>query len=327
MSDSRAAPVSDAKKVSREHIDGVLLLDKPLGPSSNGALQRAKWLLGAKKAGHTGTLDPLASGLLPICLGDATKFSAGLLEADKTYEATLSLGSTTDTGDAEGQVLKVRPVTATRADVEAVLPRFMGEVSQVPPMYSALKRDGRPLYDYARAGIELERAARNITIHALELNGMDDHLVRLTVTCSKGTYVRTLAEDIGEALGCGAHLVGLRRTRIAHVGLDRAVSLDELEAMSLQARRSLLLPVDSLLTSLPVLNLPDPLATRLRCGQRLASDDIAALECSPELMRVYAESGSIFLGLARCDAQGALVPVRLVTEAPHTNEKISEKEA
>jgi tRNA pseudouridine55 synthase len=218
-------------RVPRRVLDGVLLLDKGIGLSSNDALMRAKRLFLAKKAGHTGTLDPLASGLLPLCFGEATKFSQDLLDADKTYEATMRLGIQTSTGDAEGEVLQTRPVEVSVPDVEAALERFRGPISQVPPMHSALKRDGKPLYEYARAGQVVERVAREVTIHALDLLGAALPDVTFRVTCSKGTYVRTLAEDIGAALGCGAHLIALRRTGVGALTLDRAVTLEALEAM------------------------------------------------------------------------------------------------
>ena len=212
-----------------KQVDGVLLLDKPLHLSSNDALQKARRFFSAAKAGHTGTLDPLATGLLPVCFGEATKFSADLLDADKAYVADVRLGQTTATGDAEGEVLQTRPVQVSAEQLAAVLPRFTGVIAQVPPMYSALKRDGKPLYELARQGLEVEREAREVTILSLAASDFDGINFRLHVDCSKGTYIRTLAEDIGETLGCGAHLTGLRRTRVGPLELDRAVSLVELE--------------------------------------------------------------------------------------------------
>ncbi|MDO9291118.1 MAG: tRNA pseudouridine(55) synthase TruB, partial [Hydrogenophaga sp.] len=203
-------------RVQRRPVHGVLLLDKPLGLSSNQALQKAKWLLRAEKAGHTGTLDPLATGVLPLCFGAATKFSQLHLDADKTYETTVRLGQKTSTGDAEGDVIETRPVTCTAGQVVEVLDRFMGPIAQVPPMHSALKKDGKPLYEYAREGQTVEREARQVVIHDLDLLDMrldgDAPSLQLRVRCSKGTYIRTLGEDIGEALGCGGHLTMLRRT-------------------------------------------------------------------------------------------------------------------
>ncbi|MCY0386410.1 tRNA pseudouridine(55) synthase TruB [Robbsia sp. Bb-Pol-6] len=226
--------VARAARPPRRVLDGVLLLDKPIGLSSHDALLRVKGMLRAKKAGHTGTLDPLASGLLPLCFGEATKFSQDLLDADKYYEATLRLGERSDTGDAEGAIVETRPVTCDLAAVDAVIARFRGDIEQVPPMYSAIKRDGKPLYEYARAGQTVERDARRVTIHALErlsdaaeLAGAQE--VRVRVHCSKGTYIRTLAEDMGEALGCGAHLRALRRTRVGALTLDQAVTLQALQ--------------------------------------------------------------------------------------------------
>ncbi|KAB2921992.1 MAG: tRNA pseudouridine(55) synthase TruB, partial [Dechloromonas sp.] len=197
-----------------QRVDGVLLLDKPLGLTSNDALQKARRLFSAAKGGHTGTLDPAATGLLPLCFGEATKFSADLLDADKTYEAVVQLGVTTDSGDAEGQVVATAPVTVGEAEVRQALPRFTGAIEQIPPMHSALKRNGRPLYELARKGIEVERAPRAVTIHGLELLDFAGDRLTLRVRCSKGTYIRVLAADLGQALGCGAHLVGLRRTAV-----------------------------------------------------------------------------------------------------------------
>ncbi|MBW7900019.1 MAG: tRNA pseudouridine(55) synthase TruB [Rhodocyclaceae bacterium] len=284
-------------------VDGVLLLDKPSGISSNDALQKARRLFSAEKAGHTGTLDPLASGLLPLCFGEATKFSADLLDADKTYEATLRLGATTTTADAEGEVLEWRPVNVGEAEVAAALPRFTGAIEQVPPMYSALKRDGRPLYELARQGVEVERAARAVFIHELTLLGVSGEDVSIRVTCSKGTYVRTLAEDIGAALGCGAHLVALRRTRVGPLDLAGARTLADIEACAEEAQDGLLLPVDTLLAGLPPVVLDAAAALRFGNGNPVAAD--LAGPC-----RVYADGR--LLGLGRGDGAGLLHPKRLV---------------
>ena len=299
-----------AGKIPRRKLDGVLLLDKALGISSNHALQAARRLYRAEKAGHTGTLDPLATGLLPLCFGEATKFSGELLNADKRYVATVQLGLTTDTADAEGSVLQCRPVTSSLADVEAALAAFVGELDQVPPMYSALKRDGRPLYEYARAGIEVERAARRVSIHELRLlDGQADFASGrfvFEVHCSKGTYVRTLAADIGERLGCGAHLAALRRTGIGALDVAQAYSLPMLEALSAEACDALLLPPDSLLASLAEARLDVADAARLRHGQavRWSGEEGSRL-------RVYdAERG--FIGICRQSADGWLQPQRLV---------------
>ncbi|OYY12843.1 MAG: tRNA pseudouridine(55) synthase TruB, partial [Polynucleobacter sp. 35-46-11] len=216
-------------------IDGVVLLDKPAGMSSQGAVTAVKRAFNAEKAGHTGTLDPMATGLLPICLGEATKYSQDLLEADKTYIAQVKFGQRTDTGDAEGLVIEELPVpvfadeAAIRVALNSLLPAFAGPISQVPPMYSALKRDGKPLYEYARAGVELERSARDITIHAIRWTNINWPEATLEVSCSKGTYIRVLAEDIGKALGCGAHLVGLRRTEVGHLNLEQSFTIESIQ--------------------------------------------------------------------------------------------------
>ncbi|KVW43616.1 tRNA pseudouridine(55) synthase TruB [Burkholderia ubonensis] len=304
---------SQRPRVPRRALDGVLLLDKPVGLSSNDALIRAKRLYLAKKAGHTGTLDPLASGLLPLCFGEATKFSQDLLEADKTYEATMRLGVRTATGDAEGEVLDTRPVECDRAAVQAALERFVGEIVQVPPMYSALKRDGKPLYEYARAGQTVEREGRNVTIHRLELLACDLPDVTFRVTCSKGTYVRTLAEDLGEALGCGAHLTMLRRTGVGALTLDHAVTLDALSDADAAARDAWLQPVDALLSTFPMVRLDDACAKRFLHGQRLKLSEIARIDAGEgERVRVY--DATRLLGVARA-ANGVLAPERLVVTA------------
>ncbi|MEO8297709.1 MAG: tRNA pseudouridine(55) synthase TruB [Burkholderiales bacterium] len=255
-------------RIQRRPVHGVLLLDKPVGLSSNDALQKAKWLLRAEKAGHTGTLDPLASGLLPLCFGAATKFSQVSLDADKRYTATLRLGQTTTTGDAEGELLLERPVTHSAERLGQILAGFLGPIAQVPPMYSALKHEGKALYAYARAGVTIEREARQVTIHALNLvESAGDRLV-LDVVCSKGTYVRTLAEDIGEALGCGAHLSALRRTGSGPLDVAQAVPLATLTEMEEARREALLLPPDALLQEWPAVRLPADEAGKFLSGMR-----------------------------------------------------------
>jgi tRNA pseudouridine55 synthase len=249
-----------------QRVDGVLLLDKPLGLTSNDALQKARRLFSAAKGGHTGTLDPAASGLLPLCFGEATKFSADLLDADKTYEAVLQLGITTDSGDAEGQVVATAPVTVDEAAIRQALPQFIGDIRQVPPMHSALKRNGRPLYELARQGIEVEREARAVTIHTLEWLGLSGASLALRVRCSKGTYIRTLAADLGQALGCGAYLTALRRTAVGDLDLTAAITLAELEALPEAGRHNRLQPVDTLLQSLPRLDLTAQTAERFSHG-------------------------------------------------------------
>ncbi|CAB3772299.1 tRNA pseudouridine(55) synthase TruB [Paraburkholderia solisilvae] len=304
-------------RVPRRALDGVLLLDKPVGLSSNDALIRAKRLYQAKKAGHTGTLDPLASGLLPLCFGEATKFSQDLLDADKTYEATMRLGITTSTGDAEGEVLQTREVRCSEAGIAAALARFLGEIVQIPPMYSALKRDGKPLYEYARAGQTVEREGRRITIHTLELLACALPDVTFRVTCSKGTYVRTLAEDIGEALGCGAHLIALRRTGVGALTLEHAVTLDALSDAAQSDLDRWLQPVDALLSTFPMVRLDDEAARRFLHGQRLRLADLSiddAALCAPRV-RVYAAlDGGRLLGVAKA-SDGVLAPERLVVTA------------
>lgn len=295
----------------RVPVHGVLLLDKPAGLSSNDALVRAKRLLNAEKAGHTGTLDPFATGLLPLCFGEATKFAQDLLEADKTYETVVHLGITTSTGDTEGDVLSTRQVDVIPEQIDAVLAAFRGPIDQVPPMHSALKRDGRPLYEYARAGITLEREARRVTIHALTMLSWEAPFLRLSVTCSKGTYIRVLGEDIGAALGCGAHLNALRRTAVGSLSIAQAMSLEQLAELPEPERAAALAPVDALLSSFPVLALDDELSRRFLHGQRLA---LAGMDGLPQAgrVRVYSHSGQRLLGTAQLMEYGVLAPERLV---------------
>jgi len=293
-------------KKTWKQVDGVLLLDKPLGMSSNDALQKARRLFSAAKGGHTGTLDPLATGLLPLCFGEATKFSADLLDADKTYVATLKLGVATDSGDAEGQVVATRPVEVGQAEFEAVLPRFLGEIAQIPPMTSALKRDGRPLYELARQGVVVERQPRQITIHAIKLLSFVGDLAEIEVRCSKGTYIRVLGMDIGEALGCGAHLAALRRTGVATLTLAGAVTLAELEALPDDGRSLHLAPVDALLQSLPRVDLPAG-----EGGERFVHGNPAAVSgLSLGKARAYVDGRLVGVGEVRED--GRLYPKRLV---------------
>ena len=283
----------------------MLLLDKPQGMSSNAALQKARWLFNAEKAGHTGTLDPMATGLLPLCFGEATKFSSTLLDADKTYEATVKLGIVTDTADAEGKVLEERPVQATEAEVRDVLTRFLGEIEQVPPMYSALKRDGKPLYELARQGIEVERAPRQVTIHSLDMTAWRGDSFDLIVDCSKGTYVRTLAADLGGALGCGGHLAALRRTRVGSLDIAQAVTLAVIEAMPFDTRDSLIQSADALLAGLPVVQLTEQEAARILHGQPIRWNGTPSSQ-----PRLFGPQG--FIGLGECQADGWLRPKRLI---------------
>jgi len=253
-------------------INGVLLFDKPLELSSNTALQKIRRLFQAEKAGHTGTLDPLATGLLPVCFGEATKYSNALLDADKTYRALIRLGQTTTTGDAEGEIIEERLVEASKTQVEEVLERFRGEIEQLPPMHSALKHQGKPLYEYIREGKIVERKARKVLIHELTLNTFAVNEMDITVRCSKGTYIRTLAEDIGLALGSGAHLTGLRRTSIAHFELRNAYTLQQMEAMTEKGRDACVLQLEALMPDIPVLELDSTQIKRLAQGQRLGLD-------------------------------------------------------
>ncbi len=288
----------------RRLVDGVLLLDKPAGLSSNAALQHAKRLFNAAKAGHTGTLDPLATGLLPICFGEATKFAQLLLEADKAYAVTLRLGVTTTTGDAEGEVTLERPVGVSRTEFEAALPRFIGSIEQRPPRHAALKYQGRNYYEYARKGIEIPRVARAIVMHELAIDAWSPPLVELTVRCGKGTYIRALAEDLGEVVGCGAHVTVLRRTATGGFRIAEAVTLDALAALPDAERDRLLLPADAACSALPRCDLEGTEAAGFREGRA-----VLRAELPDATYRTYA--GGIFAGVADA-AQGLLRPRRLV---------------
>lgn len=301
-----------AIKKPRDLVDGVLLLDKPVGLSSNDALMKAKRVFNAKKAGHTGTLDPFATGLLPLCFGEATKFSQDLLEADKSYEATVHLGIMTTTGDTEGEVIEEREVDVTREQIEAALARFRGPIFQVPPMYSALKRDGKALYEYAREGITLEREARPVTIHGLSLIDYTAPMLKILVTCSKGTYVRVLGEDIGAALGCGAHLNALRRVQVGNLATEHMITLEDLQAHP--DPMSLLAPVDALLSSFPAVELTPDLAKRFLNGQRLAlGKEEVVVPTGLGRVRVYHEGK--LLGTANLQEYAILAPERLIAAA------------
>lgn len=288
-----------------KRVDGVLLLDKPIGLTSNDALQKVRRLFSAAKGGHTGTLDPLATGLLPLCFGEATKFSADLLDADKTYEAVLKLGVTTDSGDAEGKVTATATVNVKKAEIVEILPRFTGGIQQIPPMHSALKRDGRPLYELARKGIEVVREARAVTIHVIDLLDFAGDSLTLRVTCSKGTYIRVLAADIGAALGCGAHLSALRRTRVADLAEQGAVTLAELAELDEDGRMAYLQPVDALLHTLPVLTIEGEAAQRFCHG-----NPVDLPEGMVGKIRVY--EGGRLLGIGEPGEGGRLWPKRLV---------------
>ncbi|HZY15564.1 MAG TPA: tRNA pseudouridine(55) synthase TruB [Ramlibacter sp.] len=296
------------RNLRRRPVHGVLLLDKPLGLSSNAALQKAKWLLRAQKAGHTGTLDPLATGVLPLCFGAATKFSQLQLEADKAYEAEIRLGIRTSTGDAEGEVIAQRPVPPVAPERLAEVQRqFTGALRQLPPMHSALKKDGKALYDYARAGIEVERETRDITVHALQLQQLAADRIRLVARVSKGTYIRTLGEDIAEALGCGGHLSLLRRTATGAFGLAPCLTLQQLEAMDEPARLAALQPVEVLLEGHNRVVLGQDDAARFLSGLRRRGpwpDD-------PHVA-VFGDEPRALLGTAHVKA-GELIPTRLLS--------------
>ncbi|WP_296221089.1 tRNA pseudouridine(55) synthase TruB [Pseudomonas sp. UBA2684] len=302
--------MAQVKRIRRA-VDGIILLDKPKGFSSNAALQKVRWLLNAEKAGHTGSLDPLATGVLPLCFGEATKFSQYLLDADKGYETLMQLGVTTTTADAEGEVLERRPVTVGRADIDALLPRFRGEISQIPPMYSALKRDGQPLYKLARAGEVVEREPRSVTIARLELLDCEAEQARLAVDCSKGTYIRTLVEDLGQLLGCGAHVAELRRTKAGPFDLARTVTLEELERVHAEggneAVDQFLLPSDSGLLHWPLLQFSEHSSFYWLQGQPVRAPDAPKFG----MVRVQDHNGR-FIGIGEVSEDGRIAPRRLI---------------
>jgi len=304
MHGSRSAPLL------RRRVDGVLLLDKPVGLSSNAALQQTKRRFRAEKAGHTGTLDPLASGLLPICFGEATKFAHMLLDADKTYAATVRLGTTTTTGDAEGKVLQTRDVAVTRQEVEAILLRFIGRITQIPPRHSALKYQGRNYYEYAREGVEIPRPGREVVIHSMTLDAYTPRDLSLTIRCGKGTYVRVLAEDIGLALGCGAHLAALRRLETGGLRLSASCTLETLAGLSDDDCDARLLPPDALVAPLPRIDLERIEALRFVQGQSVARAGLP-----DATYRVYMGAG--FAGIAVAIA-GTVRPRRLTAGGAST---------
>lgn len=294
---------------AKRTVDGVLLLDKSIDMSSNHALMAVRRIYRAAKAGHTGTLDPLATGLLPLCLGEATKFSSYLLNADKTYQAQIRLGVTTTTGDAEGAVLNTTQPNVAPAQIVEVCAQFVGEITQVPPMYSALKHQGRALYEYAREGIEIERAPRRITIHRLQVLQCEQDFLEISVRCSKGTYIRTLAEDIGKALGCGAHLLGLRRTESGGFDLASAHTLQQLEATAAADLDNMLLPIDCLLQAYSLVEIDAESLKRLLCGQTI---QLPQAYTDGSLYRIYSDNK--FYGVGQVTAH-ALRPVRLCAGA------------
>jgi tRNA pseudouridine55 synthase len=298
------------ERIKRRPVHGVLLLDKPIGLSSNDALQKTKWLLRAEKAGHTGTLDPLATGLLPLCFGAATKFSQLHLDADKRYEAIAALGVKTATGDAEGDVLERRDVNVSDELLQSVLQQFRGDILQIPPMHSALKKDGKALYEYARAGVEVERIARQVSILELAAEFIADAAIKIIVKCSKGTYIRTLGEDIGETMGCGAHLSSLRRIGTGGFDISQCVTLEQLEAMTEDQRLACLLPVECLLDEHDRIALDSENTSRFLNGMSRRGDWLDS-----ERVAVYGkvrERADVLLGVARVIG-GELIPSRLLS--------------
>jgi tRNA pseudouridine55 synthase len=294
------------KRIKRA-VSGVLLLDKAHGISSNTALQQVKRLFQAEKAGHTGNLDPIATGLLPVCFGEATKFSHYLLDANKRYQARFRLGATTNTGDSEGEILSQQPVTASRNDVEMVLKTFVGPIKQMPPMHSALKHQGKALYTYARAGIEIHREPRDVMIYSLTLDAFSGDELNVTVHCSKGTYIRVLGEDIGAALGCGAHMIALRRIETGKFTLSDAFSLSQLELMTPEQRDATLLPCDCLLEGLPKVTLDSESAYYIQQGQQVWQ----AGQSEKGPVSLYGP-GHVFLGLGEITDEGKIAPRRLI---------------
>ena len=310
--------------MSRAHrelfdVHGILLLDKPVGLTSNQALQQAKRLLQARKAGHTGSLDPLASGLLPLCFGEATKVSRFLLDADKRYRAVFKLGESTSTGDAEGEVLESRPLTVSRREIETAIRGFVGTIEQIPPMYSAIKVGGQPLYKLARAGVTTERAPRTVTVYEYTILDLDGPRLTVDIRCTKGTYVRSLAHDLGERLGCGAHVAELRRTAMGGFSIEETVTLTDFEALAgPQARAARLVPADQALKAVPAVTISRHAAFYFCQGQPVMARPLPPAGW----LRVYEEGGR-FLGLAEVDDDGRAAPRRLMhmTEGPDSAQK------
>ena len=302
--------MAQVKRIRRA-VNGILVFDKPLGMSSNQALQKVRWLLNAEKAGHTGSLDPLATGVLPLCFGEATKYSQYLLDADKGYRTVAQLGVTTTTGDAEGDVLERREVTVGRSELEQALVGFRGDIKQIPPMYSALKKDGQPLYKLARAGEVVEREARSVTISRLEVEAFEPPLATLEVACSKGTYIRTLVEDLGQVLGCGAHVAQLRRTQAGPFVLAQAVSLETLEKAHAEggpeALDAFLLPADAGLLHWPLVKLSEHSAYYWLHGQPVRVPEAPKFG----MLRVQDHEGR-FIGIGEVTDDGRIAPRRLI---------------
>ena len=303
-------------------INGVLLLDKPTGMSSNDALQKVKRIYNANKAGHTGALDPLATGMLPICLGEATKFSQFLLDSDKRYRVVAQLGQRTNTSDSDGAVIAEKLVNASLDDIMQKLEYFRGETQQVPSMYSALKYQGRPLYEYARQGIEVPREARSITVYELKFIGLTDNQLELEIHCSKGTYIRTIVDDLGEMLGCGAHVICLRRLQVSDYPTDQMVTLEQLQALLEQAQATeqppkllldpLLMPMDSAVQDFPEVNLSPVVASYVKQGQPVQVPNVP----KEGMVRITVGETHIFIGMGEIDDMGRVAPRRLVVEAP-----------
>jgi tRNA pseudouridine55 synthase len=311
-----------ARRSKGRQIDGIVLLDKDTGMSSNYALQRVKRFFNANKAGHTGALDPLATGMLPICLGEATKFSQHLLDADKRYLVTAKLGVRTDTSDSDGEVVQTRDINFTQAQLETALEHFRGDTMQVPSMFSALKHQGQPLYKYAREGIEVPREARPITVFELNFIKLEGDELTLDIHCSKGTYIRTITDDLGEMLGCGAHVIMLRRTQVADYPYDKMVSLADLEALVNQAQQQelavgelldpLLLPMDTAVANFPEINLPESMLYYVMQGQAVQASGLKI----DELVRITIGDHRKFVGIGVMNDDGLLAPKRLIVIPP-----------
>jgi tRNA pseudouridine55 synthase len=310
-----------ARKRKGRPVNGILLIDKPQEPSSNQVVQRVKRLFKAAKAGHTGALDPLATGLLPVCLGEATKFSQFLLEADKSYFVTAKLGQRTNTSDADGEIVETRPVSVNEADIKQAIEQFKGPIKQIPSMFSALKHEGKPLYFYARQGIEIERPAREITIHSIDWAGLDGDELSLNVSCSKGTYIRTLVDDLGQVLGCGAHVILLRRTKVAHYEASQMITFETLEQIvknispnneeepDFSELDKLLLPMDTPILTLPIIELNDQETLYFQQGRTWkVSDEFSDYP----MVRAYQIGNKRFLGVAIIDNENMIQPKRVV---------------
>jgi tRNA pseudouridine55 synthase len=299
-------------------VDGILLVDKPTGKTSNAVLQQVKRIYFAQKAGHTGALDPLATGMLPICLGDATKFSQYLLESDKRYQVCAKLGQRTTTSDADGEVVETREVNVTIAQIEQALERFKGVIEQVPSIYSALKYQGKPLYWYAREGIDVPRKSRPITVYSIDIINFEGDLLKLDIHCSKGTYIRTIVDDLGELLGCGAHVAQLHRSHVGDYPSDQVISLQRLEALLEQATEQeivpaelldpLLLKMDSAVSCLPTIDVSEELGLLLMQGRAVELDNVA----KGALLRLYVGDERRFIGIGMVNEDGLLAPKRLI---------------